>query len=805
MNRLKKTILLFLLLGAFVPKALPQDISTEGTDFWVSFMGNGFDTNNNGGNIYLKTQVLINSLQACTGVISNPYTGWSTQFEVEANGVVFIDIPRAQAYMECNEYASPLGKGLHIVTDQPVSAYCANAARYSFDASYVLPTPALADDYIIQTYDQSSSTDEHTSAFLIIAVEEGETTIDITPTVPTLDGKAANQEYSVTLHQGQVYQVRSNHSSSIFGGPSRDLSGSRVVARDCKKIAVFNGNTLTMVPTSGSDSDCIFEQAMPVQAWGKQFVVTASLGRQYKDYVKITSASDDNEITVNGQHYTTLSANESVCFQMSGTSSFIEASSRCAVFLYNHSKDGTSSTSIGAPSMVWIAPIEQRISDLAFNTFNDEVPGHVSVDRHYVNIIVDSNDAGSVFLDGELIPENQFEAVAGNSSYLYYRQQISHGAHHLSCEGGFNAHVYGFGSATGYAYMVGSKAADLTTSISVNEVPINPLDTVFNCAMDDITFQADVNLIDYNLVWNFGDGTTSTDNPAVHHYSNNGLFEATLTVTTSETPCGGSTTANTSHFFIDVRPVDTEPEYISGPCDFFEWHGNTYNASGIYTDTVPDSVGCYKVHHLELELQFTPNPSDIYPADTANTAPHWVTTATEFQINDYDFMLWDLNPACHWDTVVWSLESEDATWVLEPLGAKAKRCKVYVLNRVEDTVWLKAMIYNECHPEGIEQRYWLVCSFYGIEEDGTSAGSGAFNVTPNPNNGQMYLHFEHLTGPVDLKVYDMHGRLTDQIQFVSETDSFTLPYRSDSRAEGLYLFVATCKNATLTKKVIISH
>ena len=99
-------------------------------------------------------------------------------------------------------------------------------------------------------------------------------------------------------------------------------------------------------------------------------------------------------------------------------------------------------------------------------------------------------------------------------------------------------------------------------------------------------------------------------------------------------------------------------------------------------------------------------------------------------------MLWDNNPACRWDTVVWSLEN-DIPWVLEPLGNHGSRFKVYVLSPVDDTVWLNAKVYNNCVPVGVERRYWLICSFYDIEEFGPSTGSGAFSfdVAPNPNNG----------------------------------------------------------------------
>jgi hypothetical protein len=186
--------------------------------------------------------------------------------------------------------------------------------------------------------------------------------------------------------------------------------------------------------------------------------------------------------------------------------------------------------------------------------------------------------------------------------------------------------------------------------------------------------------------------------------------------------------------------------------------------------------------------------------DTTNKSPHWVITATEFQINTYDFQVWDTNPNCIWDTVTWSFE-EPMPWRLEPFGDKGKHCKVYVLNHVDDTVWLKARAFNQCVPEGIEQRYWFVCSFYGLEETGTE--TIGFDVIPNPNDGQMKLVFDHLTGKVDIKVYDMMGSLVDNIQTYNGSEINELEYSMEGRAKGIYFFVATGKEGTVTKKVVI--
>ena len=229
-----------------------------------------------------------------------------------------------------------------------------------------------------------------------------------------------------------------------------------------------------------------------------------------------------------------------------------------------------------------------------------------------------------------------------------------------------------------------------------------------------------------------------------------------------------------------------------------------YNMSGKYHRTYKNIYDCDSLVTMNVQFEYTPHPTEIYPMDATNTAPHWVVTATEFQINAYDFNLWDTNPNCHWDSVTWSF-AEPINWVLEPFGSKNQCCKVYVLSRVEDTVWLEAHAFNRCAPEeGIMQRYWLICSFIGIEENG-STGSGAldFDVIPNPNNGEMKLNFEYLTGKINVRVYDMRGTLIDQFETVNANGPSSYLYNMRNKSDGIYFFVATSKEGTVAKKVVI--
>ena len=231
--------------------------------------------------------------------------------------------------------------------------------------------------------------------------------------------------------------------------------------------------------------------------------------------------------------------------------------------------------------------------------------------------------------------------------------------------------------------------------------------------------------------------------------------------------------------------------------------GLVYNLSGTYHRTYKNIKDCDSIVTMKVHLEYTPDPTPIYPVDETNTAPHWVVTASEFQINTYDFYFWDNNPHCHWDTVTWTLEGAP-DWIIEPYGNIGQYCKVYVLDILTDTVWLKGYAYNRCSPEdGVMRKFWMVCSFYGIEDqDGILAD---FSVVPNPNNGQMTLNFERLTGKVNIKVYDMRGVLIDNLETYNGTVSSSMTYDMSRHANGIYHFVVTGREGTLSKKVVIQH
>ena len=352
-----------------------------------------------------------------------------------------------------------------------------------------------------------------------------------------------------------------------------------------------------------------------------------------------------------------------------------------------------------------------------------------------------------------------------------------------------NGHTY-YESGVYYDTISYSGSCDSTVVLNLELRPSYDIEErVTSC--DTYRWKNDV----YNVDMTFSESTTYT-----HHYVNNfGCdSEVTLFLTIND------------HDEISFTLDDEDS------CDEYFWDPNgheivytdhqdpVYNLSGTYKRIYLNKDGCDSIVTMTANFDYTPHPTAIYPMDVENTTPHWVVTAAEFQINAYDFNLWDENPNCSWDTVVWTCD-EAPNWVYEPFGDKGKCCKVYVLNHVDDTIWLKAHAFNRCAPdEGIEQKYWLVCSFYGVEENGQNGTQNlGFDVVPNPNNGRMTLNFEHLTGKVNVKVYDMKGSLIDRFETYNGSGSCSHDYQMKHGANGFYFFVATSKEGTIAKKVVI--
>ncbi|MDR2064552.1 MAG: gliding motility-associated C-terminal domain-containing protein [Prevotellaceae bacterium] len=555
-------------------KFYAQSPSTQGTEFWVTFMKNYQNTPPSD---TAQLSLMVSAKQPCTVTISNPNTGYTSSVSISANIPVKINIAASQCYNENSGLIE--NRGLHISSTDTISLFASNFRNRSFDVANILPVTALSDEYIVQTYKPYST---YGGEFVIVANEDN-TTVDIIPTATVAGASPVNGTVSVNLNRGQTYQL------IAAAGGSGNLAGTYVKSRDCKKIAVFNGNVLSYVPSNNSSGDHLFEQAVPVAYWGKEFAITGSLFCS-KDRMIITASKDNTGVFRNGSSIATLNAYESHEIELlaTDTSCFIETSEPCAVYLYLVGSNANVDE-IGDPSMLWISPTEQKIREITFGAYETD-----EIHRHYVNIVVETSDKHTVRLDGTNI-SSRFSPLHGNPDLSFAKVQISNNTHTLQSSRGVIAHVYGLGYHESYAYSIGSAMEDLLRTVWINDevYSISGFADKYICVQNPIKFYVKLNYQHVKIEWDFGDGNTATGDTVYHAYQNAGTYQISAIIeriTADE--CNGSFYDTvTAHINISDYKARTDFYEEICPGKIYSNHGHTFAATDtLIIDTIPTAV-----------------------------------------------------------------------------------------------------------------------------------------------------------------------------------------------------------------------
>ena len=565
----------FLLVSLFFSVSLFSSQTTEGTEFWVTYMNNALIIDETEG---LALELIVSSRNNATIAVENPRTGWKVTSSVSANAIKKIAVPCEQGYVY--NPATIYDAGIRVTSTAPISLYASNYYNASYDATIVLPITGIGDDYIIQTYESVGLRE-----FCIVATEDN-TYLTIIPNADTYEGRERGVAYSGTLNKGQAYMVMSQDEYY-------ELSGSQIKAD--KPIAVFAGHLCANVPdTSVAACDHIVEQQVPISQLGKNFALTKSLGQSY-DVVRVTATQDNTVVKLNGLEIVTLQSLESYSFILSDNSAFLETSSPAICYLYLTGAEANPYT-LGDPSSVLISPIEQRLQEITFATFQTELSRD-----HYVNIVTSKLGAQYIELDHVSIT-NKFSPLVGNSDLCFAQIPITHGTHTLKTNSeGFIGHVYGVGVAESYAYSIGSSTLDLSGNILIEGVIESDLDSSGRCYKKPITFSPQTIDSYDNIFWDFGDGKTSNQDIVTHTYTAPGTYEISMIIANED----GRDTAYAHLTLVDVLYDTISVEICNGENFVVGGESFTYTKSGLYDITIPSVDGCDSIITVDLTVKPT--------------------------------------------------------------------------------------------------------------------------------------------------------------------------------------------------------
>ncbi len=353
------------------------------------------------------------------------------------------------------------GVAYRIESDVPITAYQFNpldnqVAVYSNDASLLLPTHALGEEYtavtanaILLSMGPSDPEPVNAGAFISVVASEDDTSVEISPMTAIVGGPT-----TATLRRGEVLTVVSN----AAGTNSGNLSGSRVVAD--RPVAVFSGNVATAIPANQNNccADHIEHQLPPHEAWGTAYAVAPPPSPVADEpdaaLYRITGAFEDTELrycpTMPEGAPTSIGPGQTALF-VSSMPFTVEADpdKPFAVTQFLQSFEALSPEQPGDPAMLVIPSLGQLQRRFSF-----AVPAGYA--QNFVTIV--TRGTPDVTLDGEPVAVDAFVPVrvARAKEHFFASVPVDTGAHLVESQVPVGITVMGFDDAVSYGYPGGA-------------------------------------------------------------------------------------------------------------------------------------------------------------------------------------------------------------------------------------------------------------------------------------------------------------------------------------------------------------
>ncbi|MBE0663614.1 MAG: hypothetical protein IH597_14250 [Bacteroidales bacterium] len=411
--------------------------SSQGTDFWIAFPKNIYQSNPR--QLYITAEV--NSTVDVN--IVNPV--FSTTVNIPAGTLATINLPVA---VDINSNGVVENKGIHITSDNPVTVYGMSQEAATTDAYLALPVDALGTSYYVMTYVHTAAP----SQMAIVATEDN-TAITITPTA-TGGGFTAGVPGNIVLNEGQVFQLRSS-------GGGGDYTGSRVVSD--KPVSVFGSVECTNIPVGPCCCDFIVQQMVPTSGWGQSFVTVPLATRTGGDIFRIMAQEANTEVTINGAVVANLAAGAFHEVSLASTSyNRIVANKPILVGQYSKSSGADGVTS--DPFFTLLPPDEQFLNSYIVSAGTSNIP------INFLNITSPTANTGNVQVDGATVAAGAWTVIPG-TTFSGARVPVANGVHTVNSVLPIGLMVYGFGSYDSYGYLGGQAFGAVATVTSLTITP----------------------------------------------------------------------------------------------------------------------------------------------------------------------------------------------------------------------------------------------------------------------------------------------------------------------------------------------
>ena len=414
--------------------------SNAGKEFWIGFPSNYEETP--------QLTLYITGGTATTGTVAVPGLSFSETFSVTPGKVTAVKLPEtAQMTADGTEE-----KAISVTAEAPVVVYGLSDIPFTTDAYTALPTSVDGTSYTVLAFGYGQGGN---SEFSVVATQNG-TKVTITPSVEGAEAQPAGTPFTVTLNQGQEYQL------TAAVNPE-DLTGTKITAT--APVAVFGGQRCANIPTNEFVAcDYVVEQNTPESAWGTSFLTVPLKTRLNGDDFEVVADQSETHVKLNGSLVATLAAGQKYAQEVAGDA---EWSSDKPVALAQYSNSSSYDNTTGDPFMIGVPPYQQFETEYTVTT-----PVNSStVFGNYINLTVPKSAVGLVKVDGTAVPSAEYSAI-GSSGFYGAEVSVEPGSHVITGNGQpFGVSSYGFSEYNGYGYFGGMSLAPVATVAHVTLEP----------------------------------------------------------------------------------------------------------------------------------------------------------------------------------------------------------------------------------------------------------------------------------------------------------------------------------------------
>jgi hypothetical protein len=393
-------------------------------------------------------------------------------------------------------YASTrIGNAFHIATDRPVVAYSnypykgGQFGSWGATATLLTPTSAWDTNYVaVDAYrGEPNAPSNSGNPWVSVVAQTDGTNVTISPTVAIAEaqrfgvpGTAAGMPHTWTLQRGQAFEFDLSDPSAP---PTGDYTGSPIQADH--PVAVFGGISSLNIPETLDTAGLGWQQIPPVHLWGHEYVYARYqdryLGRPESPPVRIVGAVDGTTLVYDpappAGAPSTLAARQMVEFTASGPFAVKSQDAQHPFYMAAYMTgcgeySGNVDTDCrGAPTFVNVAPPQAFLNQYTF--FTD--PTFPRTELVVVRTRDENGQWQAVDLDC-LGPISGWQMVDSAAKYEFAQVDLvmgnfvkngscDNGVHSMSSNAAFGVTVWGWGSATSYAYPAGTSAKPLTTVV----------------------------------------------------------------------------------------------------------------------------------------------------------------------------------------------------------------------------------------------------------------------------------------------------------------------------------------------------